>query len=60
MDYKDIKPCPFCGKSAKLNYTLGKAHISCFNPDCKIQPSTWLSVRTNRIDKLVKIWNERS
>jgi hypothetical protein len=55
----DIKPCPFCGKQARLNYSLGKAYISCDNTNCKIKPSTWLRVEENKVDKLVAIWNKR-
>ncbi len=55
----DIKPCPFCGGRARMSYSLGKAYIECSNTECNVKPSTWLYVTTNKVDKLVKIWNRR-
>ena len=34
--------------------------IECTNTKCKIQPSTWLRVETDSVNKLVKIWNTRN
>ena len=55
-----IKPCPFCGGRADMRYSFDKALIECTNTKCKIQPSTWLRVETDSVDKLVKIWNTRN
>ena len=57
---QNIKPCPFCGKEAKLSYALGKPFIECGNPECKIHPSTWLRVDEGNVKKLVAIWNKRA
>ncbi|WWT40300.1 hypothetical protein [Staphylococcus phage PT1-4] len=43
-----------------MRYSLDKALIECTNTKCKIQPSTWLRVETDSVDKLVKIWNTRN
>ena len=59
MSIQEIKPCPFCGGRADLRYSINRALIECTNPKCKIQPSTWLRVETDSVDKLVKIWNTR-
>lgn len=59
MNIREIKPCPFCGAKAEIDYVLGKGLISCRNPKCNIQPSTWLRVDTDRFSKLVDIWNRR-
>lgn len=56
---KELKPCPFCGKQPILYYLLGKASIDCVNEKCKIKPSTWLHISTNKVDELVKVWNTR-
>lgn len=55
-----IKPCPFCGGRADLRYSFDKAFIECTNTKCKLQPSTWLRVETDSVNKLVKIWNTRN
>ena len=55
-----IKPCPFCGGRADMRYSFDKALIECTNTKCKIQPSTWLRVKTDSVNKLVKIWNTRN
>ena len=55
-----LKPCPFCGGRADLRYSFDKALVECTNTKCKLQPSTWLHVKTDSIDKLVKIWNTRN
>ena len=60
MSIKELKPCPFCGGKAIMRYAFDKAYISCSNTECKTQPSTWLYVRTNKVNKLVEIWNKRS
>ena len=39
--------------------SFDKALIECTNTKCKIQPSTWLRVKTDSVNKLVKIWNTR-
>lgn len=57
---KFLKPCPFCGGRADLRYTINKALIECTNSKCKLQPSTWLHVDTDSVDKLVDIWNTRN
>lgn len=54
-----IKPRPFCGGRADIRYYFDKALIECTNTKCKIQPSTWLRVKTDSVDKLVKMWNTR-
>ncbi|WFG34085.1 hypothetical protein F10086_163 [Staphylococcus phage vB_SauM_JDF86] len=54
-----IKPCPFCGGKADIRYYFDKASIECTNTKCRIQPSTWLHVETDSVNKLVKIWNTR-
>jgi len=59
MSVQDIKPCPFCGGRADLRYSINRTSIECTNRKCKIQPSTWLHVETDSVDKLVKIWNTR-
>ncbi|MBN6836287.1 Lar family restriction alleviation protein [Staphylococcus epidermidis] len=59
MSIQGIKPCPFCGGRADLRYSINRALIECANSKCKIQPSTWLRVDTDSVDKLVKIWNTR-
>lgn len=56
---KCLKPCPFCGGRADLRYTINRALIECTNTKCKLQPSTWLHVETDSVDKLVNIWNSR-
>lgn len=43
-----------------MRYNFDKAFIECTNTKCKIQPSTWLHVKTDSVDKLVKIWNTRN
>lgn len=42
-----------------MRYSFDKALIECTNTKCKIQPSTWLRVKTDSVNKLVKIWNTR-
>lgn len=59
MSVQEIKPCPFCGGRADIRYSINRALIECTNRKCKIQPSTWLHVETDSVDKLVKIWNTR-
>ena len=59
MGTQEIKPCPFCGEQVGLRYSLGRALIGCSNKKCKIQPSTWLLVKTDKVSELVKIWNKR-
>lgn len=59
MSIQEIKPCPFCGGRADLRYSINRALIECTNRKCKIQPSTWLRVDIDSVDKLVKIWNTR-
>lgn len=59
MNVQEIKPCPFCGGRADIRYSINRALIECTNRKCKIQPSTWLHVETDSVDKLVKIWNTR-
>ena len=59
MNSLKIKPCPFCGGRADIRYSIHRALIECTNHKCKIQPSTWLHVETDSVDKLVKIWNTR-
>jgi len=59
MSVQEIKPCPFCGGRADIRYSINRALIECTNSKCKIQPSTWLHVETDSVDKLVKIWNTR-
>ena len=59
MSVQEIKPCPFCGGRADIRYSINRALIECTNRKCKIQPSTWLHVDTDSVDKLVKIWNTR-
>lgn len=54
-----LKPCPFCGGRADMRYAINKALIECTNTKCKIQPSTWLCVETDSVNKLVNIWNTR-
>ena len=54
-----LKPCPFCGGRADLRYSINRALIECTNRKCKLQPSTWLHVDTDSVDKLVSIWNTR-
>lgn len=56
---KCLKPCLFCGGRADLRYAINRALIECTNTKCKLQPSTWLHVDTDSVDKLVKIWNGR-
>ena len=56
---KFLKHCPFCGGHADLRYTINRALIECTNTKCKLQPSTWLHVDTDSVDKLVNIWNQR-
>lgn len=55
-----LKPCPFCGGRAELEYTMNRAFIECISTKCKLQPSTWLHVDTDSVNKLVKIWNTRN
>lgn len=59
MSIQEIKPCPFCGGQADIRYSINRTLIECTNHKCKIQPSTWLHVETDSVDKLVKIWNTR-
>lgn len=55
----DLKPCPFCGERAEMNYAIEKALIECTNAKCTVRPSTWLTVKTDKVSELVKAWNKR-
>lgn len=54
-----LKPCPFCNGEVRLRYSFKKALIECSNRKCKLQPSTFLYMDTDRVSKLVKAWNTR-
>ncbi|WMW72294.1 Lar family restriction alleviation protein [Staphylococcus epidermidis] len=54
-----LKPCPFCNGEARLRYSFKKALIECSNRKCKLQPSTFLYMDTDRVSKLVKAWNTK-
>ncbi|QPT00862.1 hypothetical protein I6G41_03315 [Staphylococcus equorum] len=43
-----------------MRYSFDKALIECTNTKCKLQPSTWLYVKTDSVNKLVNIWNSRN
>ncbi|MFD2704662.1 Lar family restriction alleviation protein [Salibacterium lacus] len=54
-----LKPCPFCGKTPIMKWSLDKPIIECANRKCDIQPSTFLHVSTDNARKLASIWNKR-
>ena len=68
----ELKPCPFCGKKAKL-YVSSERGISvkCTNYDCLCQTpwcEDWSTIRGNdrwikeetACEYVIKIWNRRA
>lgn len=53
----ELKPCPFCGKKARLQ-RIGKSYyVTCDGSYCKIKPTTWAySVK----EKAIEEWNRRA
>ena len=53
-------PCPFCGKPPRVEVLFGKPVIGCYNPKCRVAPSTWLkSGKNTDVAKTLKWWNTR-
>ena len=55
----ELKPCPFCGGEATLEYGRGfrKYWVCCNNPKCRIQPQTDAHEYKGVI---VREWNRRA
>ena len=59
IDEKMLKPCPFCGKPARLvNYGFGisSCYITCSNEECDVVPST--RYYETEIEAM-RVWNNR-
>lgn len=48
-----LKPCPFCGKAAKVN---GLGWIYCPNEKCPVQPMT---IKLFEVKDATILWNRR-
>ena len=59
MSDEFLKSCPFCGEDPSIEYAFGKAVIACRNKKCDVKPSTWLSVKTDSVKRLINAWNTR-
>lgn len=55
-----LKPCPFCGGPAVIEYWHGgkptKRMVSCFSEQCPVQPSVTEETYREALDA----WNERA
>lgn len=56
----DLKSCPFCGRTAKLNVYEDRVSICCRNPDCFARMSVDADSRYCAKDEAVKRWNRRA
>ena len=62
----ELKPCPFCGKTPKINFKVGSYGytpdswvIKCY--DCHVKFGKWIQKGTGIKDKqeVIKRWNTR-
>jgi len=55
----EIKPCPFCGGEAEVQYgDFGEVFVACKNNNCggRLGTSIWFTT----YDKAVEVWNTRA
>lgn len=52
---QELKPCPFCGRRARLVHSDGMYWCECTNGNCEaVQPVC------NHVDVAIKTWNRRA
>ena len=60
MSKQDLKPCPFCGDSVKLELIQDDCYwyyVSCKNLLCEVLPHTWLK---ETAEEAIEAWNRRA
>ena len=70
---RELKGCPFCGGRGhkrtieidkdpfkKDSEKIKKRCIECRNKKCRIKPSTWLFVSSEKWEDVISAWNARS
>lgn len=57
----ELKPCPFCGSKAEIQWESTQGFVSCTNEDC-YATSTWFSSDDARwvTEQIVSRWNRRA
>lgn len=66
----DLKPCPFCGGSARLLVLRKGVNVMCTECDCQTRIendcnpisglSPWREGRINAVEKAIEAWNRRA